>query len=97
MKMKSIAATGHEHLIPPGFGTHGKNASQEQVWYRNAEQPVQHYRHLKHRKLHPFRFFIESAAVVLGLSASMVLFVIFGAVMLVVAIMAPVVLDFMSK
>lgn len=97
MKMKSIAATGHEHLIPPGFGTHGKNASQDQVWYRSSAQPVQHYRHLKHRKLHPFRFFVESAAVVLGLSVSVVLFMVFGAVMLVLAIMAPVVMDFFTR
>ena len=97
MKTKSIAATGHDHLIPPGFGTHGKNAAQDQVWYQDRNQSVQHYRHLKHRRIHPFKLFIESSAMLLGLSATMVLFMLMGAVMLIFAVMTPVVMEFMNR
>lgn len=98
MRMKSIAATGSEHLFPPGFGVHGKHANKEQVMYSTSNVKSKSvHRHLRRRQHHPFRFLIESVALVFGLSASAVIFMVFGAALLIVSILGPFMMDFFVR
>lgn len=94
--MKQSIATRINEGLQPEFNMHGKHARHEKPAGPKYRSSGPSHRHAQRRRFHPFRWFIESIALILGLSVYLVIFAIAGGALLVLAIMAPVMLEFIG-